>query len=423
MKRGSFKKASLHAGLVLVLVIIAARMLVYGVSDYFLPAAYDGDDAATDIVLSWHADSAKGLYLKAKQLETADPQQASQLLYRALHHNPADVRPLAVLARIMAAQNSVEDADHLMTLASNEMPANKSLHLRAANYWIERLELDKALHAWHLALSIDPGLGSQLFPVFIRVLENPQIQQSILSFALKPPSWWERFVAYAAANAQQPSTALLLYNYRGQSRIPLSHQERQYLVQRSIRDEQWKQAYLIWVEGLTSAQRRSLAGVYDGSFEHTRDEQPFGWQLMSSRYTKTQVRPSYGVDGQSVLMVKFDKEEIRYQHLFQRLLLPSGEYLFTANKRTQNLAGRGRLKWFVRCSSANGRIVGESRPLLPSMEWEPMQFSFTVPDSADCLSQVIRLESIGKHPFDHKLSGVLWIDNINVGRIKVASSE
>lgn len=422
MKKGAARGIGPKVVILLLLVLVASRMLSHGVSDYFMASAYDGSDTAIDTVLSWHANNSKGLYLKAKSLETTDPEQARALIYRALYQSPADVRPLAVLARIMAARGSSDEADHLMTLASNAMPANKSLHLRAANYWIERLDLARALHEWHLALSINPGLGNQLFPIFLRVLENPEISGVLQDYALEPPVWWDGFVAHVKANAQQATTARLLYDYRKQSHVTLSPDERQQLVERSIRDQQWKQAYLIWVEGLSPAQRKYLGGLYDGSFELTRDQQSFGWQLKSTRYTVTQVRPSYGVDGQSALMVKFNEEELHYRHLHQRLLLPPGEYLLTADKRTQKLSGRGRLRWFMRCADSNGKVIAESRPILPSMEWEQMQFTFQVPAGDACESQLLQLESVGKRPFDHKLSGVLWMDNVRIERTRAGHS-
>ena len=417
MKLSGVGEISLYIGLLVLLVLLSGRIIIHGISDYLLPAAYDGNESAIDSILSWQASNAKASYLKARTLEATDPQLSEQFIYRALDANPADVRPLAILAPIEAQRDNQVVADQLINIASTKMPANKSLHLRAASYWIEQRNLEKALDEWHKALTIAPGLGNQLFPVFQKVLENADIQAFLLPYALQPPVWWDGFVAYVTSNTKQSSSTLLLYSMRRQSETPLSADERRYLVKRAIADTNWQQAYLMWVEGLDASRRANLAGVFDGSFEYVRDKEPFGWQLSSTRYTKTSARPAFGVHGQSALMIKFNNEEFRYRHLYQRILLPAGDYSFTVNKRTRKLTGRGRLKWFVYCSEGN-RITGESRPLLPSMEWEEMKFDFSIPEDAACSSQVLRLETIGKHAFDHKLSGELWLDDLRIERVR-----
>ena len=418
MKLFNYRQELLQISVLVFLVAVSGRILMHGFAEYYLQDVFDGNNSSIDSVLSWYENHSKGAYLKAKILEEVQPEKAEALLHQAIFTNPTDARPLTVLARIIAPVNK-GIADELVTLASSKMPANKSVHLRAANYWIERQQLDKALDAWHMALSVNAGLGQQIFPVLFRVLKNEEIQRYLLPFALNPPPWWESFVTYTVKNAQDISIVSRLHQLRNQSEVPLSDKERIMLVNRYIKDKQWQQAYLVWVEGLSLTQRANLATVYDGSCESVDKSEPFGWQMSSTRYTKTTVRRTIGVDGESALQIKFDKEEMRYHHLYQYLLLPPGDYQFTATKRTEKLAGRGRVKWFIRCSDLTKNIVGESRVILPSIEWEKMQFQFSLPSSSTCSAQTLSLESIGKHAFDHKLSGVMWIDDIHIERIRL----
>jgi len=417
----SFLKARqklLSISLFILLVVISSRIMVHGVADYYLQQVLDGDDIAIDAVLSWKPDNSKGLYLKAKILEEVQPENAEVLLHQSIYENPTDARSLTVLARLLASTNT-EAADGLVLLATSKMPANKTVHLRAANYWIERQQLDKALTSWHMALSINANLGKQLFPVFLRVLENDQIQHYLLPFALNPPGWWEGFVSFTISHADSISTVSGLHELRNHSDMDLSAIERISFVNRYIKDKQWQKAYLVWIEGLSTEQRSNLATVYDGSFEDVDSSEPFGWQMASTRFTKTAPRRTFGVDGESALQVKFDNEEMRYHHLYQYLLLPPGDYQFTATKRTDKLSGRGRIKWFVRCANTEKNVIAESRAILPSMEWEKMQFQFSIPSDNNCIAQMLSLESVGKHAFDHKLSGVMWLDNIHIERFRL----
>ena len=404
-----------------VLIILSGRIFVHGIADYYLQTAFDGNQSAIESVVSWQPHNAKGTYLKAKVIEDSQPRKAEQLLYRSLYQNPADVRALAVLARIHAGRGELATADGMMSLVTGRMPANKTLHLQLANYWVERQQLERAVHEWSMALAISPALGEQLFPVFTRVLKNTQLQHLLLPYALEPSSWWEKFVVHATVNAKELSTVSSLFTFRSQSEIPLTVTERHFFVQRYIKDKQWQQAYLIWVEGLSELQRNRLSSVYDGSFEQADEKTSFGWRISSSLSTQTRIRSTYGADGKSALMLKFSNEEVRYRNLSQYILLPPGDYSFTAIKRTERLSGRGRLKWFVRCSDSETDVLGESRAILPSMEWEKMQFIFNVP--VTCGAQILRLETVGKHAFDHKLSGVMWIDNVQIEKVRLATSE
>ena len=402
----------LHVVLFLIFVFLSGRVLILGVADFNLKSALSGDRSALKVLLSWQPEHARGVYLQALDMQEMQPDKASKLLFRALYENPADVRPLALLASIDGRPGRVSEADNMMLLASRNMPANKALHLRAADYWVKRQQLERALQSWSLALSINKGLGKQLYPVFVRVLENDSVRVLLAPFALQPPLWWDDFIVHVALKTSGVSIIESLLSLRSKSNVSLSSTERFFLVKRNLKDGRWRQAYLIWAEGLSISQRSNLASVYDGSFELGDEAELFGWRIRSSRTTETSIRRTVGAHGLSAVRVKFDNQELRYRNLSQYILLPSGEYTFKADKRTHKLSGRGRLKWFIRCADEETSVIGESRALIPSREWERAQFDFTVPGT--CGAQLLRLETIGKHAFDHKLSGTLWMDNIRI---------
>ena len=193
------------------LVILSGRIVVSGIAEYYLQDAYDGNAQAIGAVNSWQPDNPKGVYLKAKSLEHSEPEESVRYLHRALSGNPADVRPMAMLARIKSLTGDAAQADELMLLASKSMPANKSLHLRAANYWIGRDDLERALHEWSIALTIAPALGKQLFPLFVRLLENTDTRYLLQPFAIDKPTWWENYFVYATTNASDEEIVSILF--------------------------------------------------------------------------------------------------------------------------------------------------------------------------------------------------------------------
>ena len=398
----------------LLLIVLLTRIVTVNIADFYLQRAYDLDVHATRSVLTWQQSNSTGHYLSALLARDDNPQQAEEHLYRALLNNPADVRPLGVLAGLLADEESGDKTDRIVSLASSRMPANKSLHLTAANYWVQRNDLDRALHEWNLALAINPAFGNQLFPVFARVLGNAQLRSSLDSYAMEPPVWWDEFTRHVASSDNNPEDISVLLGMRAQSGVPLSDVERQVYIEEYMATGQWREAFLVWVEGLSPEQRRELAGIYNGSFELPVTKTAFDWQISSSRHIKLAVRKTLGADRRLALQIRFSNAEARFRNLRQYLLLPAGNYQLTAIKRTERLSGRGRLKWFVRCAE-DKRVIADSQAIISSREWEEISFEFRVPVT-NCDAQEVSLESVGKHAFDHKLTGTLWVDNVRIHR-------
>jgi tetratricopeptide (TPR) repeat protein len=408
----------LKSTLVLILLFSAWRILVLGVSDHYVDRALDGDAAAIDKALSWNSKHPKALYLKAKQVEKTAPDEAMELLRLAISEKPSDARPLAVMVRILAAQEKWEQADRLMTLATKRMPANKSLRLRAASYWVERQRLDYAIDEWAMALSIAPAIGNKIFPVLTRVADNENIRELLRPLTQEPPEWWEKFFLHLSRHAVSHATVMYIANLRRDSNVTFSKAEREMLVTRLKKDNQWGDAYLAWVEGLTNEQRRVLGGVYNGGFELEGDNSGFEWYLPSIKNVSVKKQRTFGVEGQKALKVSFKGKEFRFNHLYQPMFLAPGTYQFSYMKRTDKLHGRGRLQWTIRCAEEPVRVIGQSKQMIVNSEWNLEEFEFHVPRDNQCTGQLLRLETVGNTPFDHKLSGDIWFDKVSVVKIR-----
>ncbi|TNF98652.1 MAG: hypothetical protein EP297_07495, partial [Gammaproteobacteria bacterium] len=232
--------------IVLALLFAAWRILALGVSDYYVDRALDGDITSIDKALSWNGKHSKALYLKAKQIEKTEPHKAMELLQLALREKPSDARPLVVMVRILAAQKKWGQADQLMSLATKRMPANKSIRLRAATYWVERQRLDYAINEWSIALSIAPDLGNRIFPVFTKVADNKNIRDLLKPLTRDTPVWWDKFFQYLSRHAKSYTTVMYIADLRRNAPDSLTSAERNMLVARLIKDNQWENAYIAW---------------------------------------------------------------------------------------------------------------------------------------------------------------------------------
>lgn len=401
----------------LLIFIIAARIFILNLSDYYVSDALEGNTESIDKALSWYSYHDKALYLKAKSVQPTDDRHAMELLARSILSNPSDMRALVIYADILGTHMQYDRSDHLMDVVSELMPANKSTRLRSAAYWLKRERLDKSIADWSMALSISAKLEKQLFPVFLRIAESDKMRVMLNDIVSDPPSWWESFFSYLTIHGKRIETLIEIADMRHRSSTPLSGVERKSLLSRLITESKWQEAYLIWAGGMSEAQRTQLGSIYDGGFELSHQGVGFDWRITNTKHFVTRFQYIYDSVGRKSLHVRFLNKELPYKNISQYLFLAKGKYQFSAIKRTDMLAGRGRLKWMVRCADNMNEIVGESPSVVPSKKWSKMKFIFTIPDSKSCRAQIIRLETTGKHAYDHKLTGSAWFDSLSIKRM------
>lgn len=401
--------------LLLVLLMAAWRMLSLGMSEHYVAAALSGDQSAVDKALSWHGNHPKALYIKAMQVKGERPDQAITLLQQTIDENPAEGRALIELAHLLREKNELERADRLAEQSVKLMPALVPVRMQAANYWVLRDQWDKAMENWRAALITDGSLGSKIYPIMLQMVESDEARPLMKAFTDDPPSWWDAFFKYTAKETSSVESLISLSLMRRASKAPVSEDERKYLVDRLLKEQQWSEAYLVWINGLSTAQRKYMGGVYNGGFEQEISSSGFDWHLPNLKKDVNVGRQSsYGTQGDKALHLIFRNKEFRFRHLYQRLFRSVGEHEFTGLYRADRLRGRGGLKWAIYCAGDESKLLGESDVMLGLGEWEPVKFRFSVPADAACMAQTLRLESTGRTTFDHKLEGDIWLDALSI---------
>ena len=341
--------------------------------------------------------------------------QAIKLLQQTIDGNPAEGRAFIELAHLLREKNEFERADRLAEQSVKLMPALVPVRMQSANYWVLRDQWDKAMENWRAALITDGSLGIKIYPVLLQMVESEQARPMLTGLTNDPPAWWDAFFKYAAKEASSVESLVALALMRRASEAPVSEDERKHLVDRLLKEQQWSEAYLVWINGLSAGQRKYLGGVYNGGFEQEFTGSGFDWHLPNrKRDVNVGRQGSYGSQGEKALHLTFKNKEFRFRHLYQRLFRSTGEHEFTGQYRADRLRGRGGLKWAIYCAGDESRLLGESGVMLGLGEWEPVKFRFSVPDDAVCVAQTLRLESTGRTNFDHKLEGDIWLDALSI---------
>lgn len=403
------------------LVLTAAALLVWrmattGMSAHYVERLKGGDEGAAVKALAWNGRQPEALYRQAIASPGQDTETTADLLARAHGENPADPRALIAMSNLAQAQGDQARSEALIETAVKLVPSDPWVQQRAAAYWSSRGDLLRALEHWSLALETDPSTRENLFPIFLKLAEDPRTRPAFKQLAALPPAWWEAFFKEAAAKALDVETVRVLYALRRESsRAPITRAERQAYVARLKKDGITAEAYVHWINGLSREQRSHLALLYDGGFELEPENWGFDWQVRSSLSALVYRGHTYGIDGETALHLLFDNHKGRFKGLSQALFLDPGPYRLAGRVRTDSLETPGGLKWLLRCLLPERKDLGESERFLGSNEWRDFRFEFEVPDS--CVLQEIRLVSAGRRAFEYKITGDAWFDRLSIGKI------
>jgi len=404
--------------LVVIALLAAWRILMLGLSEYYVNLALNGDKAAVEKALAWNARQPKALYLRAKQVKDDNPAQAISLLQHSIKYNPTDSRAVVELASLLLDGGEEARGDELAVQAVRLMPSYVPVRLKVAEYWFKREQWDKVLENLQMALVIQPELGKKVFPVLLQIGSSSESRPILLGLTQEPPAWWEDFFSYVVKHADSMETVIGLATMRNASTFDFSSSEREDLVWRLIQDKMWPEAYLVWANGLSSNQRNYLGSVYNGGFELEIDNKGFDWHISTPKGIVIQQQDYQGAVGDKALHLRFENEEMRFRHLSQPLFLQKGRHEILLKTKIEFLRGRGGLIWTVHCAGKGNELLGLSEKLLGMMNWQTVRFEIDVPESEDCLGQTLRLESTGKHTYDHKLEGDIWFDQVIIRSIR-----
>ncbi len=403
--------------LIIVVVFSAWRMLSFGISEYYLGRASEGDvSAVVDRALAWNRRHPDALYRKSQTVEEEDPIGSSNLLKRSFAENPSSSYPLLVLADRAKNTGDRDQADALIEIGAELMPANPPIQIFAGNYWARVGNVGAAMTYWSQALAASREASGKLFPFLLELAEEPPILGFFRSLAESPPSWWEYFFRYTTRHARDLETVRTLYTFRRAAEdTPLTREERNHYTRRLMREGKITEAYSVWMNGLDEGELAYLGMINNPSFEIEPTNTGFDWHFNKTDRVTVATATTAGVEGRKALYLVFKRREKPYRHVYQPLLLDAGTYRVAGKVYVDSLDSPGGLKWVVLCWPPMPKALGESERFLGLSKWR--EFSFQVRVPKDCTAQEIRLVSAGTYEFEHKMTGSVWFDAMSMRKV------
>jgi hypothetical protein len=179
-------------------------------------------------------------------------------------------------------------------------------------------------------------------------------------------------------------------------------------------DGEWTEAWFAWLSSLTKEELARSAYVYNGSFELRPTSIGFDWIYQPSPAVVMETATTYGSTGERALHLVFKGLRIKFEHLYQYLLLPSGTYYLQGRARPDNLKAAQGMQWALYCLGKNEPLTVTDR-FSGVDQWTRFRSQFTVP--AGCPVQLLRLELAGRIALDYDVSGSIWFDDLSVEQI------
>lgn len=372
-----------------------------------------------ELALAWDPDHAEALMEVAEQqlpfvVDKAQQQAIANLAGRAMIGDPLSAVPLRVFALIAEANGDDHRADSLMRMAAARSLRDVRSQIWLADYQLLNGNYSEAFERIDALLRVWPELGDTLFPVLTGLAIQPESSDVVISALQENPPWRRNFFAMMPKSLAEPSKLSAVYSSLMKGSTPPTTEEVRPYLQVLIEHGEAPLAYAVWQESLPP-ERRSLASVTNGEFDHAISNSGFDWRLESIRGAQAKV-VSVGNGGQA-LKVEFYNTRVPFRHVSQVLLLAPGTYRLLGRSKANHLQNERGLQWTVSCARGSNESLGETERMSGTFPWIEFAAQFEVPDRNDCQTQVLQLQLAARIPVEQKIVGDIWFDGLQVERV------
>jgi tetratricopeptide (TPR) repeat protein len=385
------------------------RIVILGMANQY---AQELDDPKA--ALGWYARH-PGANLELG-LREKNPDIAIDHLRQAIDANPAEGRAYAALGRLLETRGEAGQARQAMETAARLSPQRSDVQMEVAAYWMRQGDLDRALAHWNTVLRHRPDLYARVFPALLQLAGDPARQATFIPLLKQPVPWWPAFFMHAAANAPDVNTVRVLFSLQqGGPNPPTPEMLRAYLA-RLQKEGAWTEAWFAWLNSLKKEQIGKLGYLYNGSFEAPISSLGFDWIEQKDAAVSLDTAATFETSGERALRVNFRGLRVKFQHLYQYLMLPPGKFYLQGRVRPDNLQAAQGMQWALYCVG-NDTPVAVTDHFRGSDQWTRFRTEFSIPPSG-CPVQMLRLELAGTIRLDFDASGTIWFDNLGIEQVR-----
>lgn len=394
---------------------LAWRVVVVNLSQQLLRT---GTPESIEVALELAPGNPHALFSQAIKLSVSDPEEAENLLLRAIELAPSSGRMLFQLGNLLERRGEDERAEQLMLLASTMARRNSVVQVALAEYWGRHNQPEQFLKRLIVVLDLNRGFWDRVYPVLLSVINEPAYEplvREVFSAALadRSPFWWKPFFYYASIHAESLASVRLLYSIRSGSHTPPTDNERKHFLARLQQEGQWLETYFVWLNSLDDDRLSALGNIFNGSFTYELMNEGFGWRYSEDSGVDVSTAVTEGASDAKALRITYSGRRAQKIRLSQFLKLPPGRYQLSGRVRTVAVDEGQGAQWRIGCITPKRMQITQSAWFSGDRPWRVFVEQFEIP-AESCEVQQLSLAQESIVDEGNISRGAFWFDDLAI---------
>jgi len=332
-----------------------------------------------------------------------DLNAAKEWAEQALRANPLDDRALILLGLIAERSGDRKMSDAIVLTAGERSWRNPVTQLALFERDARRGEFAAALTHADALLRIRSEYERLIFPYLTGFAADQRTVRALADLIATNPPWRSLFLRQLPTILADESKLREFFAVLEKSANPPTKSELVNYVKRLVHDENFSDAYRVWLSTLPPPARQNQAHPYNADFSAPLDDMPFNWELRSTTGADVDTIKPDGSD-QKTLRIQFSGARITEIGVGQLMLLAPGRYRFTGEVMTANLVTARGLRWSLSCAGKPAVELAQTDLISHTVRWTDFAVDFVVPTSG-CEAQNLRLELPARIPTERRIEG------------------
>lgn len=364
------------------------------------------------------AEPDAGANSASKGVREALRTQISQLATKAIANDPLNASAFRLLAEVTG--------DPVRSRSLMQEAVRRSRRETAAVFWLlndsyYRKDFVAALDNAGILLQSKPDIASYIMNYLANICHDPKGRRLLAERLSEDPGWRGQFLGSLWDIMHKDPAALELIAELKQTKHPAEPGELSLFVSYLAWNNAPDVAYNLWLQELPASRLDKLDFLTNPGFEKETSgwKTVFDWAILPGVNAAAEFVPS-GQTDQRLLHVSFGEGRIEFPVVRQVLVLPPGRYRLEGKLRGSIISKRG-LRWQLTCLSGTP-VLGETDMLMgDSEEWRAFALEAQVPQSKECVGQVLRLFHDSRSASEEYVTGEVWFGSLHLERLASAN--
>jgi Tetratricopeptide repeat len=350
---------------------------------------------------------------------------AVQYLQKAAQLNPRSADLWLNLADAYENSGDSSGAEQAYERAQTDYPMSSEVAWRYGNFLLYEEQFSRGYEEIGRAISVDPSLTEKAVGACWQF--NPEIEPILEQVLPAKAEYYQRAIDFFLTQ-KLPDAALSVWNRQQKLGLPVSLDGTVPLVDVLIQQNRIPEAQRAWNQVLQavkwspgSEDRGSL--VWNGGFEHKFANGGFDWREVPVSGARFDIDHFTAHSGSRSLRIRFDgTANLDFSHVFHYVAVaPDTRYRFSAYLKSEEIStDRGIcFEVFDPWNPAGVQVL--TSDVTGTTPWSDVQTEIVSGPETHLLEIVVR--RIPSWKFDNKLSGTVWIDDVNLAPVVQSSKD